>query len=252
MSSLPFTLFGPAHLIALVMVLGLATVTLLILTRFRDTIEYQRWHGWLATLVVINAVYWKFSVIIQNNLPLAVNLPLHFCGIAPYLLAIYLVWPNQKLFDVLYYWIMAGFTAALLLPDFLEGDFVGFFFLHGVPLFVVFYLLLLQEVKPSRGSYLTSFIWLNIYAFVIAAPVDLITGANYVFLREPPNVNFGPIKLLPPWPWYIPVIDLFLLLLYRVIYQLFHGQLEKRGNVATGVGARGETGERKQIGKEVR
>ena len=101
MSSSPFTLFGPSHLMALVVVLGLISVSLLALYRFRDTIEFQRWHRRLALLLVINAIYWKFSVIIQNNLPLAVNLPLHFCGIAPYLLAIYLVWPSQKLFDVL-------------------------------------------------------------------------------------------------------------------------------------------------------
>jgi hypothetical integral membrane protein (TIGR02206 family) len=159
-------------------------------------------------------------VIIQNNLPLAVNLPFHFCGVAPYLLAFYLVWPSQKLFDVLFYWVLVGSVAALLLPDFLENDFVGFFFLHGFPLLVLLFLLMVRGIRPSPGSFWTAFLWLNLYAFVVAAPLDLITSANYVFLREPPNVNFGPIKLLPPWPWYIPVIDLFLLLVYWLIYQI--------------------------------
>jgi hypothetical integral membrane protein (TIGR02206 family) len=246
MPSPPIALFSPPHLIALVTVLVLASVSLLALNRFRDSIEFQRWHGWLALLLVINAVYWKFSVVIQNNLPLAVNLPLHLCGIAPYLLAIYLVRPSQKLFDVLYYWIMVGFGAALLLPDFLEDEFVGFFFLHGLPLFVMVYLLLFQEVRPSRGSYWIAFLWLNIYTFMIAAPVDMFTGANFVFLREPPSVNFGPIKLLPPWPWYIPVIDLFMLLIYRVLYQPFSSQSEKGVSIAVGASAGKETGKSKQ------
>jgi hypothetical integral membrane protein (TIGR02206 family) len=248
MTSSPFTLFGPSHLIALVTVFGLTSLSLLVLYRFRDTIEFQRWHRWLALLLVINAVYWKFSVIIQNNLPLAVNLPLHFCGVAPYLLAFYLIWPNQKLFDVLYYWIMVGSVAALLLPDFLELEFVGFFFLHGLPLFVMLYLLLLQKVKPARGSYWTAFLWLNVYAFVIAAPVDLLTGANFVFLRVPPSVNFGPIKLLPPWPWYIPVIDLFFLLLYWLLYQPFRRRPEKENRVNIRVHTGRKTGERKRTG----
>jgi uncharacterized membrane protein YwaF len=84
---------------------------------------------------------------------------------------------------------------------------------------------------------------MNVYAFVIAAPVDLLTGANFVFLREPPNVNFGPIKLLPPWPWYIPVIDLFFLLLYWVLYQPFHSRPEKVERVGTVVDTGGKTGE---------
>jgi hypothetical integral membrane protein (TIGR02206 family) len=245
MSSPPFTPLSPSHLIALVTVLGLASVSLLALNRFRDSIEFQRWHGWLAVLLVINAVYWKYSVVIQNNLPLALNLPLHLCGIAPYLLAIYLVRPSQKLFDVLYYWIVLGFGAALLLPDFLENEFVGFFFLHGLPLFVMVYLLLFQEVRPSRGSYWTAFLWLNIYTFVIAAPVDIFTGANFVFLREPPSVNFGPIKFLPPWPWYILVIDLFMLLMYWVLYQPFSSQPEKKISAETGISTGRETGESK-------
>jgi hypothetical integral membrane protein (TIGR02206 family) len=194
---------------------------LLLLNYNRDKINFRKLHMYLAILLLINAAYWKFSVIIQNNLPLARHLPLHFCGIAPYLLAFYLVRPSRKLFDVLFYWITVGYVAALLLPDFLENEFVGFFFLHGLPLFVVLYLILVREIRPSQGSYWTSFIWLNIYAFAVAAPVNLITGANYVFLREPPSVNFGPIKLLPPWPWYIPVIGVFFLLVYWVIHHLF-------------------------------
>ena len=221
MPSPPYTPFGPAHLLALVIVIGMTSGLLLMLNRLRDKINFQKWHTLLATLLLVNAVYWKFSVIIKNNLPLAVHLPLHFCGIAPYLLAFYLVKPSQKLFDVLFYWILVGCVAALLLPDFLENEFVGFFFLHGFPLFVVLYLILVRDIKPSQGSYLTSFVWLNIYAFAVAAPVNLITGANYVFLREPPRVNFGPINLLPPWPWYIPVIGVFFLLVYWVIHQLY-------------------------------
>lgn len=221
MPSPPYTPFGPAHLVALVIVIGMITGLLLILNRFHDKINFRKWHMLLAVLLLVNAVYWKFSVIFKNNLPLTLHLPLHFCGIAPYLLAYYLVKPSQKLFDVLFYWIMVGYIAALLLPDFLENEFIGFFFLHGLPLLVVLYLILVREIKPSQGSYWTSFIWLNIYAFVVAAPVNLITGANYVFLREPPRVNFGPIDLLPPWPWYIPVIGAFFLLVYWVIHQIF-------------------------------
>ena len=95
MPSPPYTPFGPAHLVALVIVIGTISGLLLLLNHIRDKINFRKLHIYLAILLLINAAYWKFSVIIQNNLPLAMHLPLHFCGIAPYLLAFYLVWPGQ-------------------------------------------------------------------------------------------------------------------------------------------------------------
>jgi uncharacterized membrane protein YwaF len=33
--------------------------------------------------------------------------------------------------------------------------------------------------------------------------VDAVTGANYMFLRQPPP-NWTVLRLVGPWPWYIP------------------------------------------------
>lgn len=40
--------------------------------------------------------------------------------------------------------------------------------------------------------------------------------------------ELSPIELLPPWPRYIPVIDLFLFLVYWAIYQVFLTPPEER------------------------
>jgi len=227
----PFTLFGRSHLLAVVTVAALIALAILRLQKHPPRVDGQRLNSWLGTLVLCNAVAWKCSDIMQGDFSLAEGLPFHVCGITPYLLAAYLWKPRQQLFDVLYYWVLGGASMALVFPDIEAGypsrEFVGFFITHGLPLFAMLYLVLVRNVTPSPKSYRTAFVALNFYALFIAGPVDLLTGGNYLYLRQVPEVEFGPIGLLPPWPLYLIPLELFALFLLRALYQPFHLQAKE-------------------------
>lgn len=221
-----FTLFSLPHFAAIFIVVALITMAILRLRKRAPSLNEKRFNHWLAVLVVSNAVFWNVVAIRGGYFTLDDDLPFHLCDLSPYLIAAYLWKPRQQLFDILYYWTLAGAVLALLLPDLTAGypssEFSGFFIAHGLPLFAILHLILIQGVRPSRKSVMTAFIALNLYTFFIAAPIDLLTGGNYVYLSRVPPVEFGPISLLPPWPWYILVFDLFALVLFRAMYQPFH------------------------------
>jgi len=221
-----FALFSLTHFAAIFIVVALITMAILRLRKRAPSLNEERFNHWLAVLVISNDVFWKVMAIRGGYFTLDDDLPFHLCDISPYLIAAYLWKPRQPLFDILYYWALAGATLALILPDLTAGypssEFSGFFITHGLPLFAILYLILVQGARPSQKSVMTAFIALNLYALFIAAPIDLLTGGNYVYLRRVPPVDFGPISLLPPWPWYIAVIDLFALVLFRAMYQPFH------------------------------
>lgn len=222
----PFVIFSRSHIAAVVIVALLITMLILRLRRHPPHIDDKRLNRWLVVLIVVNEVFWKIMSIRDGYFTWDDDLPFHLCGISPFLLAIYLWKPNQTLFDVLYYWTLAGAILALLLPEMQNGypssEFSGFFITHGLPLYALLYLILIQGVKPSPKSYLTAFIAVNLYALFIAAPVNLLVDGNYVYLCRYPKVDFALMDLMPPWPWYIPLIDLFALAIFRLMYQPFH------------------------------
>lgn len=221
-----FTLFSFQHFAAIIVIITVIALLIFWLQRKSDYFHHNRFNSMLGLVIVFNAVAWKFTEILSADFSVAEDLPLHICGITPYLLAAYLWKPRQQLFDILYYWILAGAGMALIIPDLQGGfpsiEYIRFFIAHGLPLFGMIYLVCLQDVRPSPGSYIRSFIALNLYAFFIAGPANLLTGGNYIYLRGAPPVDFGPIGLLPPWPWHIPLIEIFAIGLFLFTYSPFY------------------------------
>ena len=222
----PFIIFGRSHFGAVGAVVLVIALALLILHRVIYPHHDQRFRQGLALVILINALAWRTVTLSQHGFNPANDLPLHICGATPYLIALYLWKPSQRFFDVLYYWLLAGGSLALLLPDIVAAypsqEFIGFFITHALPLFGLLYALLIRGDRPSTRSHLTAFIVLNLYVLLIAAPASLLFQGNYVYLRGAPDINFGPISLLPPAPWHLPLLDAFAYLLFRGMALLFH------------------------------
>jgi len=216
-----FVLFGRSHFGAVGVIIAVIALALVVLHRYASGRDDERFRHWLALVIVCNAVGWRVAQILRGDFTLADDLPFHICGITPYLIAAYLWKPRQQLFDILYYWLLAGAGMALLLPDIEVGypsqEFIGFFITHSLPPFALLYLLLIRGVRPAPKSHITALIALNLYVVFIAAPASLLFEGNYVYLRGAPDINFGPISLLPPWPWHIPLLEIFAYVLFRTL-----------------------------------
>lgn len=179
--------------------------------------------------MVANLLFWRLLFVLVSDFNPGWDVPLHVCGMSQILLAIYLWTKQQILYDILFYWVTAGSTLGVLIPD-LEAGFPGvrFFALfvsHSFSLFIVLYLLFIQKQYPSAKSYHTSIWSLALYAFVLILPLDCLLQPNYLYMLEPPDINFPLLRLLPPWPWYWPVLFAFFYFLFREIYVGCHRSL---------------------------
>ena len=153
------------------------------------------------------------------------SLPLHICDMGVYLTGVALVLvaragaagdemagnPGrgrrlaQALYEVAYFWGLAGTTQALLTPDVEESFpspvYFRYFINHGGIVVSVLVMTIGLRMRPRPGSW--KWIWLltlGLAAAVLA--INGLIGANYMYLCEKPD-NATVIDVLGRWPWYL-------------------------------------------------
>jgi hypothetical integral membrane protein (TIGR02206 family) len=135
----------------------------------------------------------------------AESLPLNLCGFSIILMPFMLIMKNKTVFELLYFWGLAGATQALLTPD-LAYDFphwvyFRYFLAHGLIIVGCIYMTFVEKYRPTWKSILKTFIVTNILLGVIAI-VNRLTGGNYMFICWKPESG-SLLDFLGPWPWYI-------------------------------------------------
>lgn len=135
-----------------------------------------------------------------HELTLQRALPLQLCDAAAAVCAAALWTRRQVLFELAYFWGLAGVTQALLtppgsLPRADDPDTWRYFAAHALALAGVFHLLG-EGMRPRRGAWLRTTLLTMAYAAVIGA-VDALLGANYMWLCEKPDGSI--LDLFGPW-----------------------------------------------------
>ena len=101
-----FQLFGKSHWIAIFLFFLIAVILPWFSKKYLEE-KYQSTVGLiLIFLVFINYPVWVFLELIAGTFDLKLHLPLHLCRLANLLLPIALIWKNDKIFQILYYWGM--------------------------------------------------------------------------------------------------------------------------------------------------
>ena len=177
-----------------------------------------------ATLIVNEVGHWgyrlatvqSFSEFIQRHLPL------HICGVALFVVVLALFRRNQTLYEIGYFWGIVGTLNAVLTPQLEVGfphyRFFQYFIVHGGIVVSVLFATWGLKMRPTLKGLLRSFLLANLYMVVIAG-VNLLLKSNYMFICEPPDTK-SPF-FFAPWPWYIPILDVVVLVLFFAIYSPF-------------------------------
>jgi hypothetical integral membrane protein (TIGR02206 family) len=138
-----------------------------------------------------------------HELTLERALPLQLCDAAAAVCALALFTRRQILFELAYFWSLAGVTQALVTPPALprpdDPDTWRYFVAHGAALAGVFHLLGLG-FRPRRGAWRRAALLTMGYALAVGL-LDGALGANYMWLRRKPEGSV--LDLLGPWPIYI-------------------------------------------------
>lgn len=215
-------IFNAAHLGIMIFIMILGFVLIQIGLTLSDSGKRKLAWGISFYLVMEELLDRGFHVLLLHE-PLKNNLPLHLCGMSVFLVAYLLVRPSQRLFELTYYWGLAGASMSILTPDvkfmFPHVLYLTFFISHGLIIIGNMYVLFVFAYRPGRDSLKWVFIATNIAALVIF-PINLWLNTNYLFLLEKPaGVNL--MDMMGPWPWYLLSLELAAMIFFGVLYLPF-------------------------------
>ncbi len=91
----------------------------------------------------------------------------------------------------------------------------AFYVDHGTLLSVGILLATDPDLHLAWGSVLRSWAATTAVA-VLAGLANLVTGGDYMFLRQPPG-NWNPLLIMGPWPWYVLTAWAVCPLLFRLL-----------------------------------
>jgi uncharacterized membrane protein YwaF len=85
---------------------------------------------------------------------------------------------------------------------------------------------------PARGAAVRSFLLTAGYAAVVGA-ADVVTGGNYMFLRNPPPGVHTLFDVMGPWPRYLVVSALLGVVLFALLELPFRLRRTRGGGAAS-------------------
>ena len=216
-----FILFGPAHLCTLALIGAVAIVLPLLVRRLCPGAVRSVALLLAALLLVQEAV--NLGLQLARYGPSVYLLPLHLCSLAVFVTAWMLVTRGPRVFEVAYFWALAGTTQALATPDlptgFPDPAYVLFFAGHGLVIVGVLYGVLALGLRPTALS-VPRVALITVVVAVAVLGVNLVLGTNFMYLMAKPP---GPSLLdwFGPWPWYWLGLMGMAILSFAVLYAPF-------------------------------
>ena len=201
-----FEFFGAAHIIVMGITVLLSLFLPMIARLFRST-RTTSVIGFSIAMFLITAELFHYGYIVyRDGLEVLIDkhLPLHVCGLSIYLISLVLITRKQVIFEIAYFWGLAGATQALITPALQKGfpsyDFFNFFLNHCGIIIAVMFATLGMKMRPrAKGLWIAYTATWGIM-FVVAG-FNYLLDTNYMYLCRPPAGN-SPFYFLP-WPWYI-------------------------------------------------
>jgi hypothetical integral membrane protein (TIGR02206 family) len=213
-----FTLFGAIHIAILCAVPALAGALGFVHRRFPAARKSIRL-GFAAILLADIAAYYGWQTM-HHNLTFPDHMPFELCDASMALTVLSLFLLRPLLFDLAYYWALAGASMALLTPNLQEAfpspGSVQFFVSHGLTVAGVLYLVWSGQASPRPWSVTRAIIGVNVFAAMVGV-FDYLYNTNYLFLRFKP-ANPSLLDFLGPWPLYIVGTEVVTLALFLLLY----------------------------------
>jgi hypothetical integral membrane protein (TIGR02206 family) len=159
----------------------------------------------IAIALVIAELSWQPYVLANHTWSLRASLPVQLCDVAGFVAAAALLWRRLLLVEVAYFWGLGGTLQAVLTPD-LQGHhfpsfpYLQFYITHDLVILAALFLVVGLALQPRPGAVRRIYL-LTLGFAVVVGVIDLVSGANYMYLRMPAPGSL--LEVIGPWPWYI-------------------------------------------------
>ena len=151
------------------------------------------------------------------------NLPLHLTDVVTIVSVLALWTARPLLVELTWFWGLTASLQAVLTPDLGSAEFPEllwwtFFITHSGAVVAALVLVVGRGIVPRPGA-----VWRAFGATVVVAAAagaaNLLTGGNYMWLREKPDEG-SLLDVMGPWPWYIVSAAALGLLLFTLLAAL--------------------------------
>jgi hypothetical integral membrane protein (TIGR02206 family) len=162
----------------------------------------------IAVVLVIAELSWQPYVLVNKTWSAGASLPVQLCDVGGFVAAAALLRRQLLLVEVAYFWGLGGTLQAVLTPDLRDQHFPSFPYLqfyvtHDLVILAALFLVIGLALYPRPGAVRRIFLLTLAFAAIVGL-IDLVTGGNYMYLRQVP-VSGSLLNLMGPWPWYIVV-----------------------------------------------
>ncbi|WP_433465057.1 YwaF family protein [Spirillospora sp. CA-128828] len=221
-----FVAYGPSHWAAL----GLFAIGCAGLVRLGRTQRTEPGGGFggqargFGKAYALAIVYVVIGTHLYSLLPgqwrIGGSLPLQLCDLA-WVVAVGALWTfGRRWFALTYYWGLTLSVQALLTPalngaDYPGIDYLGFFGMHLMIVWAAVYLTWGLGMRPGWGEYRFAVAATLVWA-VATSVFNVIAGTNYGYLNRKPGTA-SVLDLMGPWPWYVLVETVIILLGWALI-----------------------------------
>jgi hypothetical integral membrane protein (TIGR02206 family) len=200
-----FTAFGPAHVVALVVMVAVVPVLVVVGRRRRTSDPGDRLGTAFAVGLLLVTIPLQVVYFTPGYWDLDTTLPIQLCDLAS-LVSAYALWTHRWwAAGLIYYWGLTLTIQAILTPSLTSAPGNPVFWLYwGMHLGTVWaavYLTWGRGLRPDWRSYRVAVTVTTCWAAAVYC-FNLVADTNYGFLNRKPSTA-SILDLLGPWPWYV-------------------------------------------------
>ena len=200
-----FSLFTLAHFLPIMLLF----VALYLLYRYRDNLRnspYETNYRYILGFMLIicdMSYYWRLAAAPWLSNGPSEHLPIGLCAWTIIFCSFMVVGKSQRLFDIVYFWILSGMVFALLTPTPLtycgptRFRYYQFWLEHTLGYISLFYMIFVHRMRPTMKSFARSYCVLVGMAALAAWVNSMIPGANYLYMARPESAP-SVLDILPP------------------------------------------------------
>ena len=200
-----FTLFSLAHIAPVLLLFAAIYFLYRYRNELRDSSYESNFRYILAFILIIcdMSYYWRLSACPWLSNGAIEHLPVGVCAWSVIFCSFMLVGKSQRLFDIVYFWLLSGSLFALITPTVLtycgptRFRYYQFWLEHTLGYVAIFYMIFVQGMRPNLRSFVRSYSALLALSALAAWVNSMIPGANYLYMARPESAP-SVLDILPP------------------------------------------------------
>ena len=200
-----FSIFTLPHLIPILLMFA----AIFLLHRYKDSIRRSshetdfRYILGFALIICDMSYYWRLAACPWLSNGPSEHLPIGVCAWSVIFCSFMMIGKSQRLFDIVYFWLLSGTIFALLTPTPLtfcgptRFRYYQFWLEHTLGYIALFYMIFVHRMRPTVRSVIRSYSVLAAMSAFAAWVNSMIPGANYLYMARPESAP-SILDILPP------------------------------------------------------